>query len=349
MGVPPTIDRFPGRCARPNPIRAAGVVAAALTLAACGTATGAARVSSAPPTNGTATVTPATLSNCGMKVSVATAPARAVTMNQSATEVMLALGLADRLAGTAYLDDAVLPRYAADYARVPVLAQEYPGREALLKAEPDFVYAAYPSAFEAEAAGSRADLAGLGIASYLSPAACPDRDTSGALTIDQVWQEIADVGALFGVRDRAAALVAEQRQQVQAATADRAGLDGVRVLWWDGGTDAPTVGACCGAPAMIMSALGLTNAFDSVGGGWGQTSWEAVAKVDPDVIILVDASWDTAGSKRAFLAANPVTSTLRAVRAGRTVDVSFSATTPGVRNASAVGDLAGALRALPRE
>ena len=47
-------------------------------------------------------------------------------MNQPATEIMLALGLQDRMIGTAYLDDAILPAYADAYATVPVLAKEYP-------------------------------------------------------------------------------------------------------------------------------------------------------------------------------------------------------------------------------
>lgn len=349
MSVSLTIDRPAGRSPRPGPIRSAAVALAALSLAACGNASGEVSVSAASPASRATTSTaPATVSNCGVEISLTGAPSRAVAMNQSATEVMLALGLADRMAGTAYLDDAVLPWYADDYARVPVLAEEYPGREALLKVEPDFVYAAYRSAFEAEAAGSRTDLAGLGIASYLSPAACPDRRASDSLTIDQVWGEITDLGTLFGVPDRAQALVTRQRQEVRTATTDRAGLEGVRAFWWDGGTDAPTAGTCCGAPGMIMSALGLTNAFASVEGGWGQTGWEAVARVDPDLIILVDASWDTASSKRAFLTGNAVTRNLRAVREGRMVVVPFSSTTPGVRNAAAVSELAAAIRALPR-
>ena len=57
-------------------------------------------------------------------------------MNQHATEVMLELGLAKSLAGTAYLDDKVLPKYAAAYRSVPVLAAEYPSYEKLLAGRP---------------------------------------------------------------------------------------------------------------------------------------------------------------------------------------------------------------------
>ncbi len=52
---------------------------------------------------------PIGITNCGVQQWVPDAPERAVTMNQGATEVMLALGLEDRMVGTAYLDDYIYP------------------------------------------------------------------------------------------------------------------------------------------------------------------------------------------------------------------------------------------------
>lgn len=40
--------------------------------------------------------------------------------------MVLALGLEDQLAGTAYLDDAVPPKWKRAYDEVPVLSKEYP-------------------------------------------------------------------------------------------------------------------------------------------------------------------------------------------------------------------------------
>lgn len=79
---------------------------------------------------------PGVLDNCGEKVTVDTPPQRLVTLNQGATEVALALGLADRMAGTAYLDDAVASQYQQAYDSIPVLAKEYPSKEQFLAATP---------------------------------------------------------------------------------------------------------------------------------------------------------------------------------------------------------------------
>lgn len=58
-------------------------------------------------------------------------------MNQASTEVMLVLGLADKMVGTAYMDDEILPSLAEAYNSVPVLAEEYPSQEILFAGEPD--------------------------------------------------------------------------------------------------------------------------------------------------------------------------------------------------------------------
>src|SRR5512134_3832335 len=82
--------------------------------------------------------------NCGISTAYADAPRRAFTMNQAATEIMLALGLQERMVGTAFLDDAILPEFADAYNAIQVRTTAYPSRDVLLGAQPDFLYAAYP-------------------------------------------------------------------------------------------------------------------------------------------------------------------------------------------------------------
>lgn len=286
-------------------------------------------------------VVPVTLANCGVDVSVKAAPRRAVSMNQGATEIMLTLGLEGRMVGTAYLDDPILPELARAYGSIPVLAPEYPSREVVLGAEPDFVYGSYSSAFTPDAAGTRAELKALGIETYVSPMACEDRSLRPArVTFEDVFGEIRDIGRVFGVGDRAAGLVTGFQADLKTATSAGAVGAGLTVVWYDSGTEAPTVGACCGAPGMMMRELGLTNAFDNVEGSWADVSWEAFVKADPDVIVLADASWDLAAERQVFLASDAATRNLQAVRNRRYVVVPFSATTAGIRNVGAVDVIA---------
>jgi iron complex transport system substrate-binding protein len=80
--------------------------------------------------------------------------------------------------------------------------------------------------------------------------------------------------------------------------------------------------------------------------GWISASWEAVVDADPDVIILVDADWNSAEQKEKLLAENPITSRLDAVVNQRYLTLSFPASEAGVRNAAAVIEMSKQLAAL---
>lgn len=283
--------------------------------------------------------------NCGLTFDVKTPPRRAVTLNQGATEIMLALGLQDRMVGTAYLDDAILPSLKAAYSRVPVLAKEYPSREVLLNAAPDFIYASYGSAFGKDVAGARVDLLKAKVTPYLSPIACEDKTLRPKRMEPQdIYSEIQTVARIFGVSERGAQVVGQMRSDaLQAQALARTAKTSPRVLWYDSNTKAPFVGACCGAPSMIMRLIGATNVFEDVPGNWGTVSWESVLARPVDAIVVVDASWDTAQSKIAYLTSNPQFAALKAVKEKRFIIVPFSETTPGVRVMNAAKTIARAL------
>lgn len=83
---------------------AALCLAGMLMLAACGSG-GSARTSAAQESTAGY---PVVLDNCGTRVEVKAAPKRAVSLDQGSTEIMLALGLGDRMAGTGTWTDPVL-------------------------------------------------------------------------------------------------------------------------------------------------------------------------------------------------------------------------------------------------
>ncbi|MEV5000309.1 ABC transporter substrate-binding protein [Nocardioides sp. LML1-1-1.1] len=281
---------------------------------------------------------PVEASSCGYTSTIEAPPERAVTMNQGATEVMLALGLQDRMAGTAYLDDSVPAKWKAAYDEVEVLSKEYPDHESLLAAEPDFVYGSYSSAFGDEAAGSQKELTGLGIGSFVSLFGCGENEPSADVSFDAVWDEIETVAEVFGVPERAEALEEDQEKALDAL-AQQAPGKGLDVFWFDSGDKAAFAGAGEGGPQLILDAVGATNVFADVKGGWADVSWERVVKSDPDLIVLADASWSSAQEKIALLEKDPVLKNLRAVKAKAYVVLPFSATTPGVRLADGAVDL----------
>ncbi|WP_448061144.1 putative F420-0 ABC transporter substrate-binding protein [Cellulomonas hominis] len=297
-----------------------------------------------PTTTPTTGFTPVTLDNCGTTVTVDTPPEHVVAIKSTSIEMLLALGLGDRLVGTAFADGPVPADLAAAYDAVPVLSDQVPGQEALLAVDPDFVYGGWESNFSADGAGDRATLAGLGIGSYVSPAACKEKGyMPDPLTFDGLFDEIREVASIFGVQDRAEQLVTEQQDALASVTPAPAGTT---ALWYSSGTDTPYVGAGIGAPQMMLDAAGLTNIFADVHDTWTSAGWEEIVAADPDVIVLVDATWNTAASKIELLESNPATSQLTAVRQHRYLTIPFPAAEAGIRNADAVVSLTEQLAAL---
>jgi iron complex transport system substrate-binding protein len=300
--------------------------------------------SSAARADSSAGTYPLTVSSCGVEATIEAPPERIVTIKSSATEMVLALGAGDRLVGTAFADGDVPAELAAAASDVPVLAEKNPASEAVLELEPDLVYAGWESNLSAEGAGERAMYQDLGVATFVSPSACKGAEhRPERLTFDLVLDEISEIGHMLGEDEAAAELVAAQRAELDAVVPSGAGLT---ALWYSSGEDVPYVGAGIGAPQMIMDAVGLENVAADVQDTWTSLGWEAVAEADPDVIVLVDAAWNTAEHKREALEQNPVTATLPAVQEERYLVIPFPATEAGVRNVPAVTDLADQLTEL---
>ena len=185
----------------------------------------------------------------------------------------------------------------------------------------------------------------MGIETYVSPAACRGAGAPDKLRYDDVFGQIAEIGVIFGVPDRAAALIEAQREIL-------AGIDRPderqSALWYSSGVATPYVGAGSGAPQLIMESLGLSNIAGTIDDSWTSLSWEAVVAAEPDVLILVDAVWNKATSKISHLESDPALSSMRAVREKRYLIVPFAASEAGVRTVPAVADLAAQLAALPK-
>jgi iron complex transport system substrate-binding protein len=285
--------------------------------------------------------TPVNVSNCGVTVTFESAPERVVTIKSTSTEMLLALGLGDRIVGTAFQDGPVPDEWATEAAGLPVIAERVPSEEVVLELTPDLVYAGWESNFSADGAGERAELATLGVASYVQPAACQSEGQPAKLDFEEIFREIEEVAGIFRVD--ATDLIADQRATLDGIEA----VDGApTALWWSSGTDTPYVGAGIGAPELLMETAGLVNIAGDIDETWSPFGWESVIAADPDVIVLVDASWNTAEHKMEYLRSNPATANLSAVLADRFVIVPFPAGEAGVRSVSAAADIADQLREL---
>ncbi|MCX4702499.1 ABC transporter substrate-binding protein [Streptomyces sp. NBC_01373] len=328
------------RLARPSALFAAG----SLLLAGCGDA-------------GTSATTAAvSLDNCGRTVRVEAPPERAVSLNQGTTEIMLSLGLADRMAGTATWTDPVMKGLEKANAKVARIADNNPSFERVLDAEPDFVAASFVSTLGKGGVATRDQFEKLGVPTYVSPSDCAGKDNSGdgdgartdPLTAETVYGEVRDLAAVFGVKERGEELVAELKARMAKATSGVDASD-VTLLYWFANSESPYMAGCCGAPGVMTRALGAKNVFDDTHDEWPQINWETVADRDPDVLVIGDLTRrsqtaESAEKKIAFLESDPVTRNMTAVRHKRYVLLSGQAMNPTIRTIEGVERVAAGLR-----
>ena len=92
-----------------------------------------------------------TYTNCGVTTTLGKTPERVVALHQGSIELMLALGLEDKMVGTASMDDVIWPRYKAAYDKIPTLSpgghSGLPNETTIMAVQPDFIIGAYSSAF----------------------------------------------------------------------------------------------------------------------------------------------------------------------------------------------------------
>lgn len=310
-------------------------VAAVLALGACTPA------SPAPPSAeepAAADVYPLTVDNCGFEVSLEAPPQRIVTIKSTSTELALALGVADRIVGTAFADGDLPTELEAADPGAPVLSDKAPGSEAVLAVEPDLILAGWESNLTEENAGDRADLASWGIATYVAPPACQEEPYQpDPLTFEHIFDYILQAADLLGVPEAGADLVAEQREMLEGVAPVSGGPS---ALWYSSASDIPFVGAGLGAPQLLMETAGLRNINADIQDTWASVAWEAIADEDPDVIVLVDSAWNSAEHKIEVMESNPVAAAMTAVRNSQYLVVDFPASEAGIRSVQAASSLA---------
>lgn len=325
--------------------RAAISLALASVLAVGLTGCGASEAVETSPTSTSgqgSTEYPLTIDNCGTQTVVDAPPQRVVSLDQNSTEIMLSLGLADHLVGTASWTDPVLDSLAAANSEVPRLSDNAPSYEVVLGTDPDFVTASFGRHFAQGGVASRERFAETGIGSYLSPTDC-DNGTSingggtrtHALTIDSLYEEITELGAIFDVPDRAKALVDGLRTRAAAATE---GVDfaGATVAFWFADTKTPYMAGGLSAAGLLATTVGLDNVFSASPEDWPATTWEAVADRDPHILVLGDLQrdrfpGDRLDDKISFLESDPLTQTIDAVRNKRYIVLHGAELNPSIR------------------
>jgi iron complex transport system substrate-binding protein len=334
----------PSRRAAQRPVRAAAAVAALLAasgvLAACGSSSstsGSAASATAPY--------PVTVTSCGVPVTYDRAPKRAVSNDINTTEDMLALGLESHMVGDfgavgdGPVDQPAIPaQYQAGFKKVHDASPDnYFTLEELVALHPDFLFAGWNYGLQVGTNLTPTYLSKFGIKTLVLTESCAHvQSPQGSVSIDDTYQDLRNLGAIFNVRARAQKVIAGMQAQVAAARAKITGLKPVTVFDYDSGEAAPVTGPGLAMPTALLSLGGGTNIFASLKQSWTTVSWEQVVADQPQCIIINDYSTPTVAQKEKFLETFPASKNLPAVKNRCFLPLSYDEVTPSPRNAQAV-------------
>lgn len=308
-----------------------------------------------------ATTYPVTIENCGYQQTFTQAPERVVALGQNTVEILLLLGLEDKVVASAFWPTKVLPSLAKQNEKVKTLTVEIPTLESIVAQNPDFVPAQLPLLLGPESkVAKREDLATLGVNSYMSPGMCATKKSVGDMygSRQKLWdmsflyKEISDFATIFNVEARGQALIADfkKRENDLRAEFSKNKKDLSFVFWFSSSSPSSDayVGGKNSASGFIANVLGGHNAITSET-EWPTVGWESIIAANPDVIVVSSLDrnrWalDNAEEKIKFLKNDPAVSQLDAVKKGHIVVMDGQAMNPTIRTIYGAEQVAEQLR-----
>jgi iron complex transport system substrate-binding protein len=230
---------------------------------------------------------PVTVENCGRELTFDAPPSRVVSLWQPPTEMLLALGIQDRIVALAGTYAPYPDVFRDTVAAIPEIGTSmmWPSREVLLSQEPDFVISEGLDSFGYDASLGYAtveEIEATGAKVYASAACSYANPEDQPRNIDRVLNDIRTLGTIFGVSERAEALIARMEAQRQAVVDAIEGREPVRVAFYNGGQ----------GPLYVLNSSMWADLLDTAGGESvfdptiSQVSIEEFAAADPDVILI---------------------------------------------------------------
>ncbi|MDM7463238.1 MAG: ABC transporter substrate-binding protein [Tepidimonas taiwanensis] len=284
---------------------------------------------------------PVTVQSCDREVTFEAAPSRAISNDVNLTEMMLVLGLRDRMigytgiSGWKTLDEDM----RAGVAELPELSAKYPTREVLAGAEADFFFAGWNYGMKVGGEVTPETLAPLGITVYELTESCIHIGPKAKSSMDDMYNDILNLGRIFDVEAKAEELVAGWKARLAEVTAGVDRSAPLRVFVYDSGEEAPFTAGAYAMPTALIEAAGGVNIMGDLDKSWAKIGWEPVVERNPEVVVIVNYGDVTAEQKIAFMKTNPAFANIDAVRNDRFVVLEYVEATPGPRNIAAVEKL----------
>jgi iron complex transport system substrate-binding protein len=291
---------------------------------------------------------PVTVESCGEPVTFESVPERALSFDTNMTEIMLALGLEDRMAGYWISGVPVAEEYQEQIGSVPLISTETwppPPMEVVLDFDPDFVFGAWEYNFSEESGVTPEKLAAAGVKSYVLTESCIAAGMRPDESLESTYQDILNIGRIFGVEDEAEMLVDDMRANISSVQAKIGTVETpLRGLYYGGGADTAFTAGKYAMATKMMAAVGAENIFADVEDDWiPAAGWEEIIARDPEFVMIDDTPWESAEQRIATLESLPQLSSITAIREKRYIVLPWTYILPGMQMDEGISALAEAL------
>ena len=279
--------------------------------------------------------------SCNRTVTFDSVPQKAISNDVNLTEMMLVLGLSDRMVGYTGISGwkTLDEEMRKGVKELPELSSKYPSKEVLIGADADFFFAGWNYGMKVGGPVTPETLKPFGIKVYELTESCTHIMNKNKASIDDMYNDLLNLGRIFKIEDKANAIVKSYRNELASLTKNIQSKDPLKVFVYDSGKDTPFTAGLYAMPTALIEAAGGKNVMDNFEKSWGTVTWEEVIDRNPEVIVIVNYGNVTAEQKREFMMTNPAFTEIDAVKNDRFVTLEYVEATPGPRNIKAVQKL----------
>ncbi|SHN58973.1 ABC transporter substrate-binding protein [Desulfitobacterium chlororespirans] len=285
--------------------------------------------------------------NFNRQVSIEKIPQSVFVVSTTNAEILLALGLEDKIVGVAPdMSQQVAPEYQDIWNSLNVVGEEvtaaggvftgYPTFEEIVATNPDFIYANILTLGDSGKITALSNVEKTGIPIYLSSVySMPNTK------MDDVYTEILTLGRIFDVEKRAEELVGEMAAKVNSVSENLGEIEKpVPIFVYDSEDAGMIFTAGSAALSDFISLAGGNNIFSDASKAWLFANKEKIIDSKPEIIVIINYGEVSAEDKIASIKQNPLFSELPAVVNDKIIVVDISETLAGIRSADCVKKLA---------
>ena len=265
-------------------------------------------------------------------------PTGVLCANLYSAENLVMLGLGDRIVGkNVHTNPAEVPleELAEAFENIPEIERS---NENAVASGADLLIGQI-SAFKDSSWGTYEQLEAEGINCLtITGTIVPDE------TVDDIYTDIENLGKIFKVEDRAAALIADMKASIaetNSMVADKKDEEKPRVFVLDMFKEDQIYTTAAGLESnLIELAGGINTTRKAADSRWFYTSVETLVEANPDIIIINDYGNQSVEDKIAYVTNNPACSDIPAVVNNRFLVVPLVSVMQDIRAASACRTMA---------